>query len=224
MGMTVQDLRDFVRNFLDTDAIDLPDPLLDVFRREATTRVLRASQKWRFLQTEQTLTTVVNQASYDLGLLSKPMERVTGVQGSTYALQERPHEMARGYWGLAPSSSNPNVYSVYDGSIWLWPPPSSVTQYVLTGFRKPLDVTAAGDSPDLPDDFHPIVARFMLASAYAQQDDQYASQVHEQIAENKLDEVRKPYEAVQGGGVMVLGGHEPSSCYPLSRPLFDFEV
>lgn len=225
--MTKQDLRDYVRNFLDTDSIDLPDPLLDVFLAEATDSIARSSQRWSFYETEWSFSTVAAQSAYPLtgaSGVATDASTITSVQGPRWQLAEIGHQAARLRYAFTNQSSQPREWSVWSNAIELWPVPNAVYSMVVTGYRKPLTSIGTADTPDVPEEFHPIIAKLMLASAFMQQDDAYTNQVLTQEAESQIQNIRGRYESVQHGGPSVLGGHPPST-YPsgLGRLLFDFE-
>jgi hypothetical protein len=227
MGMSVQELRDYVRSFLDTDETELPDVLLDVWRREAEQRIQRASSSWTFFDDEWTLNTVADTASYVMADVSpvSTIDEITSITGESWRLKPLAHEAAVQRWTpLTSISAEPAFWSEYAGSIYLWPTPDDAYALSLRGKRQPLAAATAGDEPDLPDEFHELVGEYMLARAYEQQDDDIMSVQKFNRFEVELDLLRRRYERADKGGVQILGGRPK---HPMSeigaRLIYDWE-
>lgn len=186
-GMTANSIRDFVRTSIDVDDEDIPDVILDVWLQDAVTRIISYfDESPTFLQVEYSFETEVDQQSYNLDTLALftnesaspvttavyPLQVIDEVRGPNYSLTPRQHRQVReSYRGDAPSG-RPQEFSFWGRDLYLWPKPSSVETYYLLGVRQPnWDWTANDLEPDLPEEFHVLVAHWALARAYAQQDD-----------------------------------------------------
>lgn len=221
MGLTAQQLRDHVRTFLDTDDEELTDTLLDVFRDEAIDLIEQGSRHWTFYETSGTFTTVADQQTYALSDLASDLREVVAIQGSTYRLQPLMHEDAqRRYAFFATGTTRPTHWSVWGDNVYLWPTPSSVFDLDFRGYRSPTAIGGAGDEPDMPAPFHRVIATWMLARSYQQQDDDIMAAQHFQTFDRQLDQLRRRYEPPSDAGISVLGG-KPYSAW--NRFPYDWE-
>lgn len=219
MGLSAEQLRDHVRVFLDTDEEELTDALLDVFRDEAIDLIEQGSRHWTFYETAGTFTTVEQQQTYVLTDIDASLRELQAVQGSTYRLQPLGHEDAqRRYAWSSAGSSRPCHWSIWGDTLYLWPVPSSAVDLDWRGYRTP-DPIDSGE-PDMPDAFHRLIATWMLARAYQQQDDDVMAQQHFQTFERQFDVLRRRYETANDAGVSVLGG-KPYSAW--NRFPYDWE-
>ena len=66
MAYTLEQLRTYVRQHLDLDQSELPNELIDVWARDASTKIARTRKRWPFLETSWTLTTVASTRDYAL--------------------------------------------------------------------------------------------------------------------------------------------------------------
>ena len=186
--MTATEIKTYVRDHLDVDDTDIPDSLLNVWMQDAVIRIISffdESPVW--LQVERTFTTSPNVQSYDLedtlGLGSieapilLPLQSIDDVRGPHYSLLPRSHRQVReSYQGIV-TSGRPLEFSQWGTKLFLWPKPADAEVYSVLGIRRPdwdwLTVTATNPNPtpDLPEEFHPLVAQWALSRGYAQQDD-----------------------------------------------------
>lgn len=221
-AMTVQQLRDYARLFLDTDSVDLPDALCDVFIAEAVDNIARASMRWRFYEATFPFNSAPGIAEYPLVTIAPTASDVTALQGPNFALRQIGQAAAlKEFTFNSVAGANPRKWVRWGDSIFLYPTPSVAQAFTLVGYRNPVQPTSGSTFPDLPDEFHPIVAKWTLALAYQQQDDTYSSQLLLSEASQSVQALRKRYESVQAGGPSVMGGNPPKE---LGRLLYDFEV
>lgn len=231
MTMTVLELREYVRDHLDSDSQELPDSLLDVWRQEATSRIELGSQRWSFFETEVTFSTTVNDQTYALsaltttvGTTAAALDTVLAVEGPNWVLDPLPHEQARQQFSATDYSGRPRWFSLFNGTIYLWPVPSVVESFLVRGYRAPVPATASSDSPDLPAVFHALVGQWMLARAYQQVDDEGMAAQFFGSFEGQLDILRRRFESPQRAGVSVMGGKSRGPVtVPSGRLLYDFE-
>ena len=183
--MTASDIRTYVRDHLDVDDSDIPDSLLNVWMRDAVIRIISffdESPVW--LQVERTFTTSPNVQSYDLentlGLGSivvpilLPLQAIDEVRGPNYSLSPRSHRQVRESYRVDAPSGRPQEFSQWGTKIFLWPKPADAEVYYVLGIRRPdwnWLTSTVNPVPDLPEEFHPLVAQWTLSRADAQQDD-----------------------------------------------------
>lgn len=224
MSMTLSDLRAFVRGYPDIDSQDLPDSVLDVLVREGYNRITRSSQTWRFYQATNTLSVTANQQTYNVKTLwTDPIVNVTQIMGRRWTLQPVPHQVARSKFpAVIATTREPYVWSQYGDLVYLWPSPVSNYTWTLDGYRKPRTIVAAGDVPDLPDEFHELIALHALSRAYSQQDDLWTASFLANQFEDGLAALTPVYTGSQTAAPLVLGGG-PNSETIMAGLRFPFE-
>lgn len=213
MSMTIAEMRAFVLSHLDTDSTELPDTLLDSYRVEGENRIQLASQRWSFYEATWSLTTVASTRAYalaDLAVFGVVPVDVFAIQGPRWRLEPRSNESMEERFEFTTAAGQPRFWSQWAGSINLWPTPDAVYTMTVRGQRSPIVRTAADLSPDLPAEFHPLVAQWMLGRAYQQQDDVSTSPMLFRQFEDQLQVLRKRYEVVGRAGVRTLGGTKQS--------------
>ncbi len=172
---TVAELRSIVRTQTQTDPGDLADSTIDVFLQQGYERTLNADTTWPFLATEWHVAQVAGDTSIELpGNVNEP-----GIMALWDANHRSRMSMVPQYWaedhfggGNAAGTTAPLLFSVWGTRLYLWP---GITydedrQYVLRGYRKPLNWIADG-SPDCDPRLHLPISHFACALAYAQQED-----------------------------------------------------
>jgi hypothetical protein len=226
MGMTLGDIRTFVRSFPDLDETDLPNAVLDPLIREGATKIATRSDHWVFYQLESTLTTVAATESYAFSAIDDTytFRTVTDLIGENWLLRPRTHVDARKRH-ISASNAEPRTWSQWGQSIYLWPTPDDEYSITVIGYRQQTDWSAngAGAEPDLPDELHELVAKWALSLAYAQQDDLGAAQQRADEFERQISDIESQFLS-DVAAPMILGGGERSYTLGRGEPLFDWEV
>lgn len=191
---TLQQIRDFAREVLQTDSTDLPDSLVDVFANEATTRVIGLRDDWPHLYSEGTLAMVADDGIYALSSGSftpttfRTIESVWDDAVFGRSLVEVDYQEAAATW-IGPSANitnDPYYFSVYGGNLYLWPVPNASRTLRIGGYREPNTMAAGSDLPDLPTQFHPAIQYGTCAIAYAQQEDPELAQFWKNMANESV--------------------------------------
>ena len=226
-SMTAGAIRSFVRTHLDVDVDELPNELLDVFMRDAVIRIISyfdESPVW--LQSEYYFWTVEGQQAYDLDAtagmtLPTPLQAIDDVRGPDYSLTPRPHRQVRSEYRDDAPTGRPQQYSVWGRSLYLWPAPSEVDYFWVTGIRQPdWDwLTSADQTPDLPEEFHPLIAQWALSRAYAQQDDPQMADFYRGEFSTELKNLAKRWRANLTAQPLVLNGGRITEPYRTQRTL-----
>lgn len=224
MAYTLADIRQYVWDHLDLDDTELPSRLLDVWAREATIRVANARTRWPFFEQDWTLTTVDGQQDYAYSSFSPTVDEVTSLVRSDFRLRWiGRNEAERRYLPNQSSNGSPVFYSTWNQKIRLYPSPSGSETILLRGYRKPVDWVSqgAGAAPDFPDDFHDLIRLYVLASAYAQQEDTQLSQMYRQFFGEELERLKSTYGDTPQAYPLVIGSG-PRVPQP-DRLMFPFE-
>lgn len=205
--MNLQQIRDFVRLHLDIEIEDLPDAVLDVFIAEGVTRIVLAEKRWPFFKQRWDLQTAEDQASYLLTDLSPDLKEVGGIKGERWTLTWIGEDEAADVWPeTAISTSEPTHFSIENDTLYLYPTPNESYDLIVRGWRKPTAMAAAGDEPDLPEEFHNTVALWALSKAYNHQDDPEMGQMYERQFADELGLFRRRFVDTPAAQPLVLNG------------------
>lgn len=232
MSMTVLELREYVRDHLDSDALELPDTLLDVYRVEGTDRFQLGSQRWSFFENEFTFSTTASDQTYPLSgftvATTSPvgtavLREVMAVEGPQWVLDPLGHEEARSRFASSDSTGRPRWWSQYGSTLYLWPVPVGIESMRVRGYRGPVVTSASSDYPDLPGEFHVLIGQWMLARAYQQMDDDRMANQFFAAVEGQFSVLRERYESPSRAGVSVMGGKARGPVVGGGRPLYPWE-
>lgn len=191
---TLQAIRDFAREVLQTDDSDLPNSLVDVFANESVQRVLGLRDDWPHLYSEGTLAMVAGDNIYALNSVSFTPTTFTTIESvwddgvSGRSLMEIDYQGAAANW-IGPSASvsnDPYYFSVYGGNLYLWPVPNATRTLRIGGYRTPNTMSGGSDTPDIPDVFHPAIQYGTCAIAFAQQEDPELAQFWRNLANESV--------------------------------------
>lgn len=187
-AMTLAQMRAYVRDQLDTDALDLPDTLIDGWFMEGAEGIENYSDSWAFRAVSYTLNTTINQQAYvfsDVTGLTRAsafdsnLLRIDDVQAPFWSLTPSAHAELRAlYTRNQTTTGQPRRYSTFGHSLYLWPTPSAVEELRINGFRAMTDWIGLGTTPDFPPEFHHLVAVWGLSQAYAREGDPGMSQLY----------------------------------------------
>jgi hypothetical protein len=227
MAMTLQDIRDFVRDHIDLEPVDLPNGVLDRFIREGSKRVERAESRWPFYEAAWTLQlSPGNRGPYSVATISEDINTIAALESSKGQLQWVGFDH---YTLLNPrdreAQSRPWIFTEWAKELWFWPTPDSNYELIVRGYRKPEDWVSkgAGAMPDMPDDLHNFIAQWALSRAYAQQEDPEMATLYERQAINELQVFRQAIAESGHYRPMVLGGRPSRVPFP-QRLAFSWEV
>jgi hypothetical protein len=214
MAMTLSEMQAFVRRHADADLEDAPNDSLEVYGRVAYNDILSRRGGWPHLAVAYTLTTIANQAEYDLSSLSTTdMDIVTSVidqntLGRRLIYVTQSDADIAFSTPLSSTSDTATAFTVVNNQLVLYPTPSAGKDYRVRGFRTPAAwPNGSGSVPDLPDPLHEAIAWYMLSSYFMSQEDAQLAGVYMREYETMVDrhlksETTKEYAS----RVMVMGG------------------
>lgn len=168
---TLQNVRDRVRLQMDLDEEDITNAVLDEFVREGFDRTFAAEQRWPFFESSWPLFLSSGETSLDIpATLATPVSlRDLGLGIRLIQIGQRTAE--DNFDGIL-AAATPNLFSIWGGTLYLWPPPTeSDRSYELRGYRKPLWTGVAIDELDGDDRLHAAITHYATALAYAQLED-----------------------------------------------------
>lgn len=177
--MIVSDIKTRVRRkFGDEAAVQIDDADIVRWINDAQRDVVMKNET--VLQTASTSNAVANQQDYTLPanlLVLRGVHYKNTSAPSYYKLQGMSFnefdEQIDGWEGTLYGPSTPTVYTVYAGSIKVFPIPvsSGTANFKLYYSRQPVDVVADGDTIDLPLAYHNSIVDYCMAQAYEMDED-----------------------------------------------------
>ena len=209
MAYTLEQLRTYVRQHLDLDQSELPNELIDVWARDASTKIARTRKRWPFLETSWTLTTVANTRDYALSALTPAADEIISVVRNDRRLTYMGRDEAEAaYLPYQTNTGEVTFFNVWADSMRLYPTPTSADVLNLRGYRKVTDWVAggAGAIPDFPDDFHDAIRLYIVGMAYLQQEDTELGQQFFAAFNGEMDLLKKQYGDAPGAYPLVFGG------------------
>lgn len=222
MGMSVQEIRNYVRTSLDTDEEELPNDLIDVWITEGITYVQRQPSLLTYFQKSWSLSTTDGVQAYALSTIGD-VDEILYVEAERWALKYRPHEVQVRRYAYSNLSQEPREYSIHAGNLYLWATPDDGYDIVVRGVRTPLDAPSigAGAEPDVPVEFHQPIAEWVLARAYEQQDDDVMSERKFSRLDALVDRYSRKYRRAPRG-LTVVGSDNEFGEFP-QRLVYDWE-
>lgn len=223
MSMTVQQVRNYVRSFLDTDSEELPDVLLDPWITEGAERIQRQPWLLSWFAKQWTLDTTADTGEYTFATIGADVDSISGVEGERWALHQLPHRNAVRKYAWTNLTSEPIEYSVRGTSLFLWNVPNDAYTLIVHGYRTATAASAASDVIDLPSEFHMQVAEWALSRAYEQQDDHEAAASKQQNVLNAVDQMSRRYRRDGTSGDFVIGEFNIHDQFTRGRLAYEWE-
>ena len=214
--MNLSEIRDAVRTQLDLDEDDLPNTTLDRYVREAYNRTIQMERRWPFFESSWTVTSDSN------GQITMPSTAAGVVSLVESNYNERllliGQEMAEDNFQGSTQYGNPDFYSLWGDTIYLWPTPAETYTYTLRGWRKPLDWVSSGAATEVDADerLHIPIIHYAVSLAYAQLEDPELENAYmrrwAQTVERAHDDIMRPQHhepLVLNGGTRRIATRRP---------------
>ena len=199
--------------------MDLPDRLLNIYLQEAFDRTMAFSNEWPRNETTWTISKVPGTVAVSLpadvnipGILSI----VEG--GSGHKLVSIVHENAENTFGTIEGEGEraSSYYSIWNGSVFLWPLPGREQQVdlLLRGYRQPVWDNAASAIPDLDPRLHVTLCYFAMSLVHAQQEDEIMEGVYLGRWQRDLTQQLRTIMQPVGNKPLVMHGGAPAGWGP----------
>jgi hypothetical protein len=226
---TLQNIRDFVRNYIGVDSTDLTDAILDVLIRDASHEIESAIRTWPFYEQNFTLSLTTGDNTYPLTGITALVDlnashtnrtvyindgsAIVDIHHADQTLKRVPHEWALDHYpsSVTTTANPPDFYSVWGEVLYFWPTPSFTGSVSLTirAYRRPIDwvaLTASSTTPDLPERLHQVLQTLALGRAYNHQDDADNGVFYLQLGANTLQRMMDDYAAMPMDAPIVVNG------------------
>lgn len=204
--MNLSELRNAVRGQMDLDEDDLSNLLLGGYLNEAVQQTAAMESRWPFLGTAWNVASTASSGAVALPANFGAVAALVGPDGRT--LPYVGHEFAE--QNFTGDVGDPLVYSVWGSSLYLWPIPEAVENYVLRGWRVPGPLVAASDQPDLDVRLHSPLVHYACSRAYAQQEDELLARENLQTWSAAVNAVRNVIMRPRFQGALI-GNSQPSA-------------
>lgn len=211
--MTSAELRSTIRSITDLDATDLPDALLDLYIRDGYYRILDTEKRWPFLEYSFNFSTRDNVREYALEeIASEPMSQIVSIVDSRdtgYRLQMVAYgEAEQVYIGAYDTKNDPMYYSVWEGSIHLWPKPNGVFTLTARGYREPFDWQTEGGDVDAAPALHFPLVYYACSRIYQQLEDAPMADMYKRAFDEGVALAVKQLSTPNSHVPMILSGNK----------------
>jgi hypothetical protein len=200
---------------LDSDSVEMPNTLLQVWFAAAEGRMYEALQDSRYYQQSEQLTA----SGTSPVITPTKLDSVDAVIGPFWELRPIPQldALARYplnrdrtapktngsaiWWSQDPNTDNPQA------DIWLWPNPPQTDSFILRGTRA-LNPTG-GDinaTPDFPTEAHPLIGEYLVARGYEFQQNMQVANAKMARFEGELDILERKWTRVSEAAAVTIGG------------------
>lgn len=172
--MNVQEIRNAVRDQLDLEVADLKDGLIDLYMLEGFQQTTANENRWPWLEQDWTVNATWDGAPIPLPADVGVVASVIGADG--VALEHVSHEDAEEYYS-GEGVGTPSLYSMWGGSLYLWPGSDAVQAYTVRGWRMLREdwFEQPALEPDCDPRLHASLVHYAISRAYAQQEDDVLS-------------------------------------------------
>lgn len=231
-AMTLQNMRDHVRNHMDLDVTDLPDAVVDQFLKEGYAIVVRREPRWPFFQGSWTYNTVAGTRDVPFTTIGADVDSVIQIMAPQWLLREMNRDVGdKLYPTNYVTAGQPTTWARWGSTptLRLYPTPDGIYTLNIRGFQK-ADTTwfavasGAGTPAQLPDDLHMALCQWGLYRAYLQQDDPLGASNQKDVFHEYLALMEEDFRSPRSQQPLVLGGGvRPSRFLPERLPYpFDF--
>lgn len=202
-------IRQYVREFLDLEAEDLSDVLIDTWIVEGYRKLVRATRRVPFFEASWDLDVVAGESTYNTPEDLQEIDAIEGPWGNLVMMDEAQARHDYNLYRAVPQSGQPEVFTRRGGQVRIWPTPDADYTLRVLGWRKPADwfVQGAGSVPDMPEEWEDALLAWVMHRAYAHQDDpelssmeaaRFQAAAEEAINFDKQGDLAQPL--VMGGG------------------------
>lgn len=212
--MNLTQLTDYVWKQTDTTEFDLPATTIASYIDEGFQRTIAAENAWPFYEKTWDVTIIADgtTATIDGEVNIPTVISLVSVDDYKYKLQQIEQVEAERKFGLLPTTSGrPYFYSFWERNIHFWPITTTDTnrQFVMRGYRHPVNTFAADGEVDADPRLHKPLAHYAVALAYAQQEDEALETVYMSRWQRDVELARKAIMDPSSNRPIVMYGNFP---------------
>lgn len=202
-----------VWEFLQVDAEELPDTMIDRWVREGFTRIANVSKRFPMYEAVEDVTVAAGDPSVELTRVA--VDRIEAVEGAEGMLKWMSDPEARRKFhvrtGAPRSTSYPIAWSRHGGRVRVWPTPDVDYELTVIGWRDPEYgwLTEAGGVPDLPPELHEPLLAWVMHRAFSWDDDPERAAQELRTYQDGVDQVLGEMLTEVPTAPLILHGGEP---------------
>jgi hypothetical protein len=242
--LTVQNIRDYVRTFVDLDDTDVPDALVDSWTQEAYDDLVGLDPRWPWFEiggqdsgNRYGITLVAGQQNYALpattdqnngAVATVNPKRLLAVQGQHWELRYVGQTALESVYvpQFLSFTNEPRYWSEWGNTgVTIWPLPNGAYNLNIRGYRDPVDFVSlgAGGILDGPPEFGTAIQQYVLSNTWSQQSDLQQSAYWMQNYMAARDRIhRNRVRSSLAEGVVLNGASRAASNVPPTL-LFPFQ-
>lgn len=227
MTQTLQDIRDHVRGVMDVDDVDLTDDVLDVYIRQGSHRIEKATHNWPLYENDFSFTTVANTSDYTFATIGATLALPSRLRGPNHEMVYiGPDEADRSYPRNVTTTGDPYYWTVRGRTtLTVYPTPNAAYTINIRGYRTPTDWVSlgTGGTPDMPDEFQDLLALWALNRAYAQQEDLELATFYAEAFNTELRLLTDREDGAPPAQPLLLNARASAQTLSLSRGRWPWE-
>lgn len=152
---------------------DISDVVLYLYARDGYERIINLERRWPFFEASTTLTTTAADAEYSLTTDLDDLAEIKSIRRTSNGVRLTMIGVEDGEDTFSPETTGtPNCWSLWAGSVRLWPTPNAAIGYTVRGYRKPSAWWETdGAEIDADERLHTPVLYYVLARLYQFQED-----------------------------------------------------
>jgi hypothetical protein len=212
--LTLADLFNRSRTYLDTDELNFPNPLCDTLLRRIWFQAVTMEREWRFFQRQGSVPVAAGTALVPFAFETLPAQAVPATRLLTVMWNDQPlvwRELSTSIRTEA-GGGNPVTYSEQNNglqrNVALFPAPAVAGTLNVTFFAEPVypeDPTYLTGFLDLPEEFDWALLEGLLAEMYSREEDMDLYDVHRQNFLEQMGSVRNRWRESLATPLVMAG-------------------
>lgn len=211
---TRSELRDLVRSQTLVESDDYTDDKVNNLINQAL-RDVSVRFDWPYLAKIDTIAVTGAQDTYALPSDTSRVEAVL-LEGQAQPLNEVAPSVALREDGTTPGSGTPTWYFLWGNNVVLRPVPSASGTLTIYYYRTPTTLTNDGSSPEFAEQFHYIVADFVMQQLWEREEDFEKAAVYAGRYAAGVESMARFYLNRVNDGPMIVG--EPNRARRIKGP------
>lgn len=214
--MNKSEIRATARAITELEVGDASDATVDLYIKDGYDRIIALERRWPFFEVSATITTVSGQRDYNLTTVGLGSWReITSILNPSKNRRLEWISYDQGEQAFIADASDgtnePRFWSLWGGSLQLWPRPDGVYQLSLRGYRQANSwhLTDATEI-DCDERFHRSLVYYTVAQLYQLQEDPELSSFYRQTFEEAVRLVRDDLMRAPSHQPLILSGGDPT--------------
>lgn len=208
-------IRDWVRSQSMTETDDLADTKLDAILNDGIYNIATLFD-WPYLATSATIAFVADQQAYTLPADMQKISKVVVTDGKVLN-EVSPNRIWDTYGDSFPSQTTPTMFFLWGDTINFVATPSvSSGSATIYYFKEPTILTDDAHEPEFAEQFHMILAEYMLQKVWEREEDFAKADVHAKAFLGGVERMARFYLNRSSDHPMVFGDGQKirTSLYP----------